>query len=144
VSAGTASPASTTEAARPPAASRPQATGAPDHAPAGSARRRALGCARSRRHRVRERRGELVLQVVVTDEFITQCLDAGFIDEREAWAWDRQALAEVARRMIEDTITNLAITRHAAPSRVLPMLPNTMACTLTAVPQLSGITCRRR
>jgi hypothetical protein len=25
-----------------------------------------------------------------------------------------------------------------------PMLPNTMACTFTAVPQLAGMSCRRR
>src|SRR5262249_61061140 len=31
-----------------------------------------------------------------------------------------------------------------ARAEVSPMLPNTMACTLTAVPQLSGIPCRRR
>ena len=29
-------------------------------------------------------------------------------------------------------------------AEVSPILPNTMACTLTAVPQLSGILCRRR
>ena len=31
-----------------------------------------------------------------------------------------------------------------AGAEVSPMLPNTMACTLTAVPQLSGMPCRRR
>ena len=34
--------------------------------------------------------------------------------------------------------------KHTPVAQSLPMLPNTMACTFTAVPQLAGMSCSRR
>ena len=46
---------------------------------------------------------------------------------------------------VEPFLTGRMIAVKATPvAEVSPMLPNTIACTFTAVPQLSGILCRRR
>ena len=54
---------------------------------------------RKRRHRKREKANELVLHVVVPDDFINFCLEQGLADERRVW--DRAVLGSIARRIIE-------------------------------------------
>ena len=34
--------------------------------------------------------------------------------------------------------------KHTPVAQSVPMLPNTIACTLTAVPQFAGMSCNRR
>jgi hypothetical protein len=62
-------------------------------------RRRELAAARQRRYREREKCDELVLDVALKSDFITWALDHGYVDERHAW--DRNLLADIARRIIE-------------------------------------------
>jgi hypothetical protein len=73
-------------------------------------RKRELARARKRRHRMREKEGELVLDVPLKNDFVTWALDHGYVDDCRAW--DRQVLAGVARRIIEKVIASVpAVTR---------------------------------